>query len=76
MPARHAAKVRLGLLREYFEVARDHYQGFVTEQKVIVRSVYNATGIRIANVQHLEPGERILWFTAGTVNRFVRFSVA
>ena len=38
---------------------------FVTEQKVIVRSVYNANGLRIANVQHLMPGERILLVHGG-----------
>src|SRR6266853_1579968 len=33
---------------------------FVTEHRVIVRSVYNTLHQRIANVQHLMPGQRIL----------------
>jgi predicted RNase H-like nuclease len=38
---------------------------FVAEHKVIVRSVYNAAGLRIPNVQHLKPGERILLVHGG-----------
>ncbi len=38
---------------------------FVTEQNVIVRSVYNSAGLRIANVQHLKAGERILLVHGG-----------
>ena len=33
---------------------------FVSETKAIVRNIYNTAGIRIANVQHLRLGEKIL----------------
>jgi hypothetical protein len=38
---------------------------FVAEHKVIVRNLYNSAGLRIANVQHLKPGERILLVHGG-----------
>jgi hypothetical protein len=38
---------------------------FVATQKIIVRGVYNANGQRIANVQHLTPGQRILLVHGG-----------
>ncbi|MGA9625522.1 MAG: hypothetical protein WBL65_26750 [Bryobacteraceae bacterium] len=33
---------------------------FVSEAKVILRSVYNKDGLRIANVSHLKPGDKVL----------------
>jgi predicted RNase H-like nuclease len=38
---------------------------FVAEHKVIVRSVHNTDGQRVANVQHLKAGERILLVYGG-----------
>jgi hypothetical protein len=39
--------------------------GFVEDHQIIVRSVYNADGQRIANVQHLEPGQQMLLVHGG-----------
>ena len=50
-----------GPAKASFTVTRD----FVKEHHVIVRNVYNAARQRIANVQHLEPGERILLVYGG-----------
>jgi predicted RNase H-like nuclease len=49
---------------------------FVQKQKVIVRSVYNAAGHRIANVQHLKPGQRILLVYGGDGEYRALFSCA
>jgi hypothetical protein len=38
---------------------------FVATHRVIVRNVYNSMGIRIANVRHLKPGEKILLVHGG-----------
>ena len=38
---------------------------FVSKHHLIVRSVYNSAGQRIANVQHLSPGDRILLVHGG-----------
>jgi hypothetical protein len=38
---------------------------FVQEHQIIVRSVYNTDGQRIANVQHLTPGQRMLLVHGG-----------